>query len=588
MTRTRHAFHEYIDGALPFDRLLHAAMGQMTRGVSPTAIQLAFMDWAAHLAINPGRQNALLEKAVRKSLRLTAFSGRCLTGDSHQRCIEPLPHDNRFEDDAWQKWPYSLIHQSFLLQQQWWHVATTGVPGVDPHHEEVVNFTVRQMLDVMSPSNYLPTNPEVIGRTIEEGGWNLVRGTSNWLEDFQEEISGHPYQQDSVEDSHEFAVGENLALTPGKVVHRNDLMELIQYSPTTETVHPEPILIVPAWIMKYYILDLRPGRSLVEYLVSQGHTVFMVSWKNPGPADREYGMADYRRLGIDDALKAINRIVPDQPIHGVGYCLGGTLLTLTAAAMARENDTRLASLSLLAAQTDFTEPGELELFIDESQVTFLEDVMWAKGYLDHDQMAGAFQMLRSQDLVWSRMVRNYLMGEREDMFDLMAWNADATRLPYRMHSEYLRDLFLQNDLVEGRYDIDGRPVAVGDIRAPIFAIGTQKDHIAPWESVYKIVRLARTDVTFLLTSGGHNAGIVSEPGRPRRRYQVKHFEPLGSSYPRERFAREVESQEGSWWPAWQQWLADHSSEPASPPPMGAPEAGYAPYTDAPGEYVLMK
>ena len=582
MTRVQHAFEEEVGEETPWDRLLHAGMGRMTGGISPTALQLAFFDWASHLAINPGRQNALLEKALRKSLRLAAYAGHCMAGNGMARCIEPLAHDHRFDSEAWSEWPFSFIHQAFLLQQQWWHVATTGVPGVDPHHEEVVNFTVRQMLDVFSPSNFLPTNPEVLQHTLEHSGWNLVKGASNWLEDLQREIAGHAERGGAA-----FAVGENMALTPGKVVHRNELMELIQYSPTTEAVHPEPVLIVPAWIMKYYILDLRPGRSLVEYLVDQGHTVFMVSWKNPGPADRERGMADYRRLGVNDALEAVNAIVPGQRVHGVGYCLGGTLLTLAAAAMAREGDDRFATLSLLAAQTDFTEPGELDLFIDESQVSFLEDVMWARGYLGRNEMAGAFHLLRSQDLVWSRMVRNYLMGEREAMFDLMAWNADATRLPYRMHSEYLRDLFLHNDLVEGRYDIDGRPVAVGDIRAPIFAVGTRKDHIAPWRSVYKIVRLARTDVTFLLTSGGHNAGIVSEPGHPRRYHQVMHFEPLGSSYPAERFEREVERQEGSWWPTWQQWLASHSGEAVAPPTMGAPDSGYVPYANAPGEYVLM-
>ena len=582
MTRLEHAFEENVAEPIPWDRLLHASIGRMTGGISPTALQLAFFDWAGHLALNPGRQLALQEKALRKALRLSAYAGHCLAGDAEGRCIEPLEQDHRFDEPAWQRWPFSLIHQAFLLQQQQWHVATTGVPGVDPHHEEVVNFTVRQMLDVFSPSNFLPTNPEVLERTVNEGGMNLMRGAANWLEDAQRAIAGRPQRG-----SEEFVVGENLAVTPGKVVHRNALMELIQYSPTTDQVHPEPILIVPAWIMKYYILDLRPGRSLIEYLVGQGHTVFVVSWKNPGPEDREMGMADYRRLGVMEALDAVNAIVPDEKVHGVGYCLGGTLLTLAAAAMARDGDERLASLSLLATQTDFTEPGELDLFIDESQVSFLEDVMWASGYLSHEQMAGAFHLLRSQDLVWSRLVRNYLMGEREPSFDLMAWNADATRLPYRMHSEYLRHLFLHNDLVEGRYDIGGRPVSVGDIQVPIFSIATRSDHIAPWASVYKIIRLARTEVTFLLTSGGHNAGIVSEPGHPRRSYQMQDFAPLGPTYPAERFERETEHTEGSWWPAWQQWLAGRSGKPSKPPAMGAPAKGYTPYMDAPGEYVRM-
>ena len=582
MTRLEHAFEENVAGPVPWDRLFHAGIGRLTGGLSPTALQLAFFDWTAHLALNPGRQLALAEKGMRKAMRLAAYSGHCIAGDAEGRCIEPLANDDRFEDPAWQQWPFSLLHQGFLLQQQWWHVATTGVPGVDPHHEEVVNFTVRQMLDIASPSNFLPTNPEVLHRTAEDGGWNLLRGASNWLEDAQQTLAGgdeHP--------TGAFRVGEDLATTPGRVIHRNALMELIQYEPATGAVHPEPVLIVPAWIMKYYILDLRPTRSLVEYLVNQGHTVFMVSWKNPDARDREMGMADYRRLGVEAALRAVNAVCPGQRVHGVGYCLGGTLLTLAAAAMGRDRDERLASLSLLATQTDFTEPGELELFIDESQVSFLEDVMWARGYLGRDEMAGAFHLLRSQDLIWSRHIRHYLMGEREAMFDLMAWNADATRLPYRMHSDYLRDLFLHNDLVEGRYDIDGRPVSVGDIDVPIFSLATRRDHIAPWRSVYKIVRLARTDVTFALSAGGHNAGVVSEPGHPRREYQLAHFSPADPTCPAERFEREVAAEPGSWWLAWQQWLAERSGEPVSPPSIGAPERGYVPYADAPGEYVLM-
>ncbi len=583
MTRLEHAFDEEVAAPIPWDRLWHATLGRMTGGVSPTAVQLAFFDWANHLALNPGRQWALQEKALRKSLRLAAYMGHCAGGDKPERCIEPLTRDHRFDDSAWGTWPFSFIHQAFLLQQQWWHVATTGVPGIDPHHEEVVNFTVRQMLDVFSPSNFLPTNPEVLQRTIDQAGGNLAHGMSNWLDDAQRAMAGQPATA-----GEGFEVGKDLATTPGQVVYRNALMELIQYTPTTSQVHPEPVLIIPAWIMKYYILDLRPGRSLIEYLVAQGHTVFVVSWKNPDSNDREMGMAEYRRLGIAESLAAVNAIVPDQKVHGVGYCLGGTLLTLAAAAMARDGDDRFATVSLLAAQTDFTEPGELDLFIDESQVAFLEDVMWARGYLSYDHMAGAFNLLRSQDLVWSRMVGNYLMGEREPMFDLMAWNIDATRLPYRMHSEYLRRLFLHNDLVEGRYDIDGRPVAVGDINTPIFAVATEKDHIAPWQSVYKIIRLARTSVSFLLTNGGHNAGIVSEPGHAHRHYQHKVFAPLGPTYPAERFAREAEHQEGSWWPAWQSWLTKHSSAKVKPPAMGAPGAGYTASSAAPGEYVLMR
>jgi len=584
MVRKKTVFEPENPMGHPLDRLLHASLGQASQGISPAALSLAFADWYLHLGIQPGKQWSLAEKALRKSIRLSLYNARSATGDApDQPCVEPLPNDNRFDDPAWQKWPFAAIYQSFLLGQQWWHNATSEVRGMDPHHEEVVHFVVRQMLDIVSPSNFLPTNPEVVARTMDEGGRNLVRGWQNWMEDWERRLAG-----ERPVGSEDYQVGRDMALTPGRVVYRNRLMELIQYEPKTKTVYPEPLLIVPAWIMKYYILDLAPGRSLVEYLVGRGHTVFMISWKNPGPEDRDLGMDAYRRLGVLAALDAISAIVPDQPVHSVGYCLGGTLLMLAAAAMARDGDERLASMTLFAAQADFTEPGELDLFIDESQVTFLEDIMWARGYLAQSQMAGAFQLLHSQDLIWSRMVRHYLMGEREQMFDLMAWNADATRLPYRMHSEYLRDLFLHNDFVEGRFDVDGQPIHLGDIKVPIFAVGTESDHIAPWRSVHKINRFARTDVTFVLTSGGHNAGIVTPPGHPRRRYRQMVHEPLDAYVAPDQFLAEAPTEQGSWWPAWDEWLRARSSHRHEPPSLGAPEAGFEPLEAAPGTYVLQR
>ena len=383
-----------------------------------------------------------------------------------------------------------------------------------------------------------------------------------------------------------FAPGKSVAITPGKVVYRNRLIELIQYQPATETVHAEPVLIVSAWIMKYYILDLSPGNSLVKYLVDHGHTVFVVSWHNPGPEDRDLGMEDYRQLGVLAALDAVSAIVPQRRVHAVGYCLGGTMLAITAAAMARDGDERLASITLFAAETDFTEPGELGLFIDDSQVAYLQNLMWEQGYLDASQMAGAFQMLRPYELIWSRVLREYLLGERQLPNDLMAWNADGTRLPYRMHSEYLHRLFLRNDLFEGRYLAGGRPVTLSDIRAPLFMVGTARDHVAPWRSVYKLNLIAETELTFLLTSGGHNAGIVSEPGHPRRSYQVA-TRPAGAPYADpDTWAARTPGQEGSWWPAWEAWLAQRSSGRVAPPPVGARASGYSPLTDAPGTYVM--
>ncbi|MDX1655377.1 MAG: alpha/beta fold hydrolase, partial [Candidatus Competibacteraceae bacterium] len=495
------------------DRLVHALIGRLTAGISPAALAMAYLDWSVHLALSPGKQMRLWEKAWRKATRFGLYTHRTLINPNTPPCIDPLPQDRRFDAPAWGGWPYNFIYQGFLLTQQWWYNATTGVRGVSQQNEDIVEFATRQWLDIFSPANYPLTNPEILDATWRQGGTNLARGINNLIEDWQRQLD----RQGPV-GMERFQVGKNLAVTPGKVVYRNRLMELIQYTPTTERVYAEPVLIVPAWIMKYYILDLSPEDSLIGYLVDQGHTVFAVSWHNPDADDRDLGMEDYRRLGVMAALEAVSAIVPECPIHGVGYCLGGTLLTIAAAAMARDGDQRLASLTLLAAQTDFTEAGELMLFINDSQITFLEDLMWDQGYLDTRQMAGAFQLLRSNDLIWSRLVHDYLLGERQELTNLMAWNADQTRMPYRMHTEYLTRIFLDNQLASGAYQVMERPVAISDIRVPIFAVGTRRDHVAPWQSVYKIHLLADSqEVTFLLTSGGHNAGIVSPPGHPRRR-----------------------------------------------------------------------
>ena len=564
------------------DRSLHASMARFTAGVSPMTLIGAYADWAAHLSYSPGKQLQLAEKAVRKWLRLVTYvNHRGLAVDGCEPCIEPLPQDKRFLGEAWRKFPYDLVYQSFLLTQQWWHNATTGIHGVNAQNEKIVAFGTRQWLDVFSPSNHLLGNPEVVERTAREMGMNLVRGAQNFVEDWERSAAGRkPVGTEA------FRVGHDVAVTPGKVVYRNRLIELIQYAPATADVRPEPVLIVPAWIMKYYILDLSPHNSLVKYLTEQGYTVFMISWKNPGPGDRDLSMEDYRTLGVMAALDAVSAIVPGRKAHAVGYCIGGTLLAIAAAAMARDGEDRLKSATFFAAQTDFTEAGELKLFINESQLAFLEDVMWEQGFLDSRQMAGTFQMLRSNDLIWSRMVRTYLMGEREAMTDLNAWNADATRLPYRQHAEYLRRLFLDNDLAEGRYPAGGQPVALSDIRVPIFSVGTESDHVAPWRSVYKCNLLTDTEVTFLLTSGGHNAGIVSEPGHAHRHYRVATKSADDHYVDPEVWLTTTPVSEGSWWPEWVAWLDARSGARGTRPRMGAGAGAYASLSDAPGNYVL--
>jgi len=388
----------------------------------------------------------------------------------------------------------------------------------------------------------------------------------------------------------QYRVGEQVAVSPGKVILRNRLMELIQYSPQTKQVHAEPILVVPAWIMKYYILDLSPKNSLVNYLTGLGYTVFMVSWKNPTSDDRELSMDDYLSLGVIAALDAINTVVPNRKVNAVGYCIGGTLLSIAAAWLAGREDDRLGSLTLFAAQTDFSEPGELSVFISPSQLAMLEAMMWKEGVLDSKMMGGAFTLLRTYDLLWSPAVGNYVRGERAGLNDLMAWNADGTRMAYRMHSDYLRQLYLQNDLAEGRYVALGETLDLADITVPMFVVGTETDHVAPWRSVYKVGKLVRSgDYTFCLTSGGHNAGIISGPQHPKRRHRVRSTKAGMRLLSADKFLSSVEPQPGSWWPTWATWLEEHSSkQKVAPPKMGAAKKGYKPIEKAPGTYVLQR
>lgn len=568
------------------DRMVSANLARGTGGISPAVLAMAYLDWLMHLGLSPGKQALLNEKAVRKMVRLTLYAIKSNQNPDTPPCIEPLPQDHRFDGEGWKQWPYNLIYQSFLLTQQWWYNATTRNRGVNKQNEAIVSFVTRQILDMFSPSNSPLTNPEILRATMEEGGQNLVRGWTNFMADMETSVAGKRLDGEA----DQFAVGRDVAVTPGKVIFRNSLIELIQYQPATPQVFAEPVLIVPAWIMKYYILDLSPRNSMVKYLVEKGHTVFVISWKNPTAEDRDTGMEDYLQQGVMTALDTVSTVLPGRKIHTVGYCLGGTLLTIAAAAMARDGDNRVKSITLFAAQTDFTEAGELLLFINESQVAFLEDMMWDQGYLDADQMVGAFQLLRSNDLIWSRLVHDYLLGKRQSLNDLMAWNADQTRMPYRMHSEYLRHIFLGNELATGHYKVDGRSIAITDIRAPIFTVATEQDHVAPWRSVYKINLLADADeVTFLLTSGGHNAGIVSEPGHRRRTYQMACRTDQDRYIDPDTWQATTPKQHGSWWPDWQAWLVKHSAEhQVSPPALGAPDKGLYPICDAPGTYVLRK
>jgi len=589
------------DGAPPrrlhddsLDLVAHAGVAMMTGGLSPASAMLACLDWGLHLAISPGKCLELGAQAWRNTaaaLRNTAAALR----SSLPGAIEAAPRtpasapdmsttpttpaaDPRFSGESWSIWPFSAYRDAFLRTQQWWQGATTGVPGVDRHHEDVVRFIARQWIDACSPGNFVATNPVVLETTLKSGGANFAAGLRHWCEDltdFVKHAGGAPVHAPMA-----YEPGRDVAITPGKVVWRNALCELLQYDPLTPTVAREPVFIVPSWIMKYYILDLQPHNSLIRYLVAQGFTVFTLSWHNPGADARDLRLADYLRHGALAGLAEV-RARCGERVHAVGYCLGGTLLAIAAAALARDGRAdELATVSLLAAQTDFTEPGEPGLFVDASELAALDALMWRQGYLDGSQMAATFQLLNARDLVWSRMMSEYLLGRRTKPNDLMSWNADTTRMPYRMHIEYLNDLFLNNDLADGRYCVDGRPVALSDIDQPMFVVGTERDHVSPWRSVYKLLLYTHNPLTFLLTAGGHNAGIVSEPGHPRRFYRCATRGRAAPYRGPQAFFDESAPVDGSWWPRWASWLHGQSGGTVD---ARAVDEGLA---DAPGAYVF--
>lgn len=601
------------DDAHALDRQTSLLMAQLWSGISPISLALAATDWSLHLVSSPGSQWRLARQAVElariwwrdawqvggRSLPTglqapaegTADSDACAADSVLMRALRDDP---RYADAAWQRWPWFGLASAGKAIELWWQQAA-ALRGMQPHSREQMRFYGRQWLDAWAPSNVLWTNPQALQRAWDSGGLSLLKGWGQMVEDVRWRLGLQPPPRRF---DPELAPGRGLATTPGQVVLRNALIELIQYAPQTPTVQHEPVLIIPSCIMKYYILDLSPHNSLVRWLVQQGHTVYIVSWKNPDEDDALLGMDDYVRDGVLAALDHVH-CATGAPVHLMGYCLGGTFAAIAAAALGG-GDARLgcqrsltgavspaplASLSLLAAETDFKEPGELGILIDEAQVRMLEDMMAARGYLTGQQMAGSFQFLHSRELVWSSQTRRWLLGEDDVGNDLMAWNADVTRLPAVMHSQYLRSCYLNNDLAEGRFQFEGQPIALRDIRVPVFAVGTVKDHVAPWRSVYKIHHLVSADVTFALTNGGHNAGIVSEPGH-RGRYH--HLLTTPADHPwrtPDEWLAAAPRQEGSWWPSWSAWLKQQGSGqevPARQPPQD-PTLG-----PAPGRYVMVR
>lgn len=593
-------YEQQREAAKALDETVQAQLARANMGLSPVSMALAAADWAMHLALSPGRQMVLGQRALALAQQAWLGSVRPPAGEDGQPLADK---DARFRDESWQQWPFNALKEGFKASDAWWREAAQ-VDGMTRHHQHMVEFFTRQAFDALSPSNWPATNAEAQQRARETGGQSLAHGYQNFAEDLKKEQAA---RQDADPDALQpltFEVGKDVAVTPGKVVFRNHLIELIQYAPTTAKVYPEPLLIVPSCIMKYYILDLSPSNSMVRYLVGQGYTVFIVSWRNPDASDRDLGMQDYLRMGVMEAMATIKERTQAPRIHALGYCLGGTFLAMVAAALghksraskgkgkgaAREHAAfpphmpELASVTLLAAQTDFSEPGEMGVFIDDDQIQALRQEMDRKGYFSGKAMAGSFQFLNARDLVWSRNTRRYLLGQDEVDFDLMSWNADLTRLPARMHSEYLSSLFLNNALATGQYRVGGVGVALMDIHAPMLVVGTTRDHVSPWRSVYKIHLQTDTHLTFILAAGGHNAGIVSEPGRPRRSYQIAATEDGHGWTDPDAWETNAPVREGSWWEAMDAWLKARSGKPVAPPAMDPAHV----VCDAPGEYVMVR
>ncbi|MBL6948149.1 MAG: class I poly(R)-hydroxyalkanoic acid synthase [Rhodospirillales bacterium] len=505
-----------------------------------------------------------------------------LMGADTEPLITPEPGDRRFKHESWsENNVFDYIKQSYLLTSGWLQSTVRDVEGLDEKDAQKVDFHTRQFVEALSPSNFLLTNPEVLEATAESGGENLVKGLQNLLDDLEE---GKGQLRIKMTDPDAFEVGINVAESSGKVVYRNDLIELIQFDPATKKVHQRPLLIIPPWINKYYILDLRRENSFIRWAVEQGHTVFAISWANPDEKLSHKAFEDYMLEGPLAALDAIEQATGEKQVNAIGYCLGGTLLASTLAYMAPKKDTRIQSATYFTAMVDFAEPGELGVFIDETQISDLEAKMQEKGYLEGAHMANTFNMMRGNDLIWSFVVNNYLLGKEPFPFDLLYWNSDSTRMPADMHSFYLRKMYMENKLVEpGGITLDGVPLDLRKIKTPTYIISTQEDHIAPWKSTYAATGLYKGPVRFVLSASGHIAGIVNPPKAKKYCYWTNAKTPKNP----DKWFEATEKHNGSWWPDWQGWVKTHAGKKdkaARQPGTGK----LKPLCDAPGEYVQVR
>jgi len=548
--------------------------------MDPLNLSNAFLEMTTRLMSDPTKLVQAQMNLWQDYMKLwQATTNRMLGMDDPEPVARPEKGDRRFKDPAWEDNEFfDFLKQSYLITSRWLRSTVNEVEGLDEHTSKKVDFYTRQFADAMAPSNFVWTNPEVLRTTVEQGGENLVRGLENLLDDMERgKISQTDYDA--------FEVGRNLAVTPGKVVYENELMQLIQYTPTTETVYKTPLIIIPPWINKYYILDLREKNSFVKWAVDQGFTVFMISWVNPDEQLARKTFEDYLTQGPLQALDVVEEITGERQTNFIGYCLGGTLLTCTLSYLNQTGQgERVKAATFFTTMADFAEAGELEVFIDEEQIAALEDQMKEKGYLEGKSMATTFNMLRANDLIWSFVINNYLLGKEPFPFDLLYWNSDSTRMPAAMHSFYLRKMYQENKLIEpGGITLKGVPMDLGTITQPSFALATKEDHIAPWKSGYALTRLTGGPVKFVLAASGHIAGVVNPPAANKYNYWTNSKNPKDP----EKWLENAKAHDGSWWPEWHRWMEQKSGTDTVEPRQ--PGGGvYTPIEDAPGRYVKMK
>ncbi len=514
-------------------------------------------------------------------LRLWQNTSRRMLGQPVEPIVEPERGDRRFRDPAWDDHAlFDFIKQSYLLTARWLVETINDVDGLNEKTRQKVDFYTRQFVDALAPSNFVATNPEVLRTTFETGGENLLRGLNNLLDDL---ARGDGKLAIKMTDLDAFQLGKNIAATPGKVIYQTSLMQLIQFTPTTDQVYQRPLLIMPPWINKYYILDLQPKNSFIKYAVEQGFTVFVISWINPDREHAEKTFEDYMFEGPLAALEAIEQATGEREVNVIGYCLGGTLLACTLAYMAAKQDRRVKAATFFASLVDFEDPGELGVFIDEEQLAVMDQRMAKRGYLEGREMATTFNMLRANDLIWSFVINNYLLGKEPFPFDLLYWNSDSTRMPYAMHSYYLHKFYQENRLVEpGGITLGGVPIDLRKIRLPVYLLSTREDHIAPWTSTYAATQLFRGDTTFVLAGSGHIAGVINPPSVQKYGFWTSEELPPD---PKDWFEH-AENRPGSWWPHWREWTAARSGKlvPARQPGDGK----LTPIEDAPGSYVRLR